>query len=366
MKKSLLICLLTCIVGSFLGTSSLVAQSVTDGNFNYYEWDSEGFAAKGALQVDYNNDHNGRFNTNGSDSDPGGGLVFGSFISGEGISSNRIGSNGFGPYNGLNFLTSHAIRMAITNSGNVGIGTATPTRLLDVGGKMGIFLGMNGDATFKGLGSGTWTRIGGNGSGLYFWGNNNVENDNNPQFAITGSGNIGIGTASPGAQLQIQDNSAPGTKNLMVGDDTFFTDIDQADILGLYGGFNSNQGGIKLGASGPTIFGSSAGNVGIGTTSPGAYRLAVEGRIGAREVEVKTGAWADFVFDPAYKLRPLEEVKAFITANGHLPEVPSEEDMIKNGNNLGKTDAILLQKIEELTLYIIELEQRLKTLEKSK
>ena len=78
---------------------------------------------------------------------------------------------------------------------------------------------------------------------------------------------------------------------------------------------------------------------------------------------VETGAWSDFVFDDDYQLPSLEEVKGFIEANGHLPSVPSEEEMMKTGNNLAKTDAILLQKIEELTLYTIDLYEKVKKLE---
>lgn len=101
------------------------------------------------------------------------------------------------------------------------------------------------------------------------------------------------------------------------------------------------------------------GKVGIGTTTPGSYKLAVEGKVGAREVVVTTAPWADHVFAGNYKLRPLSEVARFIEENKHLPEVPTAAEVAKNGNSLAETDALLLKKIEELTLYVIEQHKQL-------
>ena len=64
--------------------------------------------------------------------------------------------------------------------------------------------------------------------------------------------------------------------------------------------------------------------------------------------------WSDFVFGIDYELRTLEEVEKHINAKGHLPEIPSEAEVTENGINLGEMNAKLLQKIEELTLYLIE------------
>lgn len=108
----------------------------------------------------------------------------------------------------------------------------------------------------------------------------------------------------------------------------------------------------------------SDGNVGVGTIAPGDYKLAVEGKLGARVIEVKATSWADFVFDKNYKLRPLKEVEDSISTNKHLPGVPSEEQVKKYGINVAGMDALLLQKIEELTLYAIEQNKRLEAVEK--
>ena len=94
--------------------------------------------------------------------------------------------------------------------------------------------------------------------------------------------------------------------------------------------------------------------VGIGTFETGSHKLAVEGSIGAREIKVEASGWSDFVFENDYDLRTLEEVEEHINEKGHLPEIPSEVEVTENGINLGEMNAKLLQKIEELTLYMIE------------
>lgn len=105
------------------------------------------------------------------------------------------------------------------------------------------------------------------------------------------------------------------------------------------------------------------GNVGIGTTNTGTYKLAVNGNIRAKEIKVETG-WSDFVFESDYKLPTLEEVETHIKKNGHLKDIPSAEEVAENGVLLGEMDSKLLQKIEELTLYTIAQEKRIKHLEK--
>lgn len=102
--------------------------------------------------------------------------------------------------------------------------------------------------------------------------------------------------------------------------------------------------------------------VGIGTQDPGSYRLAVNGKVRAKEIVVETG-WSDYVFDAGYRLPPLREVKEFVEANGHLPDLPSAEEVALNGLSLGESQAVLLRKIEELTLHAISLEERIAELE---
>lgn len=98
------------------------------------------------------------------------------------------------------------------------------------------------------------------------------------------------------------------------------------------------------------------GKVGIGTQHPQS-ELAVKGKISAQEVQVTLEGWADFVFEDSYPLRDLREVKTFVNDNGHLPDVPSAVEVQAKGVSLGEMDRTLLRKVEELTLYVIALDE---------
>lgn len=102
------------------------------------------------------------------------------------------------------------------------------------------------------------------------------------------------------------------------------------------------------------------GSVGIGTNDPGTYQLAVKNTIGAGKVKVlNTTTWPDYVFAPSYKLLTLKEVEAFIQTHKHLPDVPSADEVKKDGLDVGDNQATLLKKIEELTLYVIEMKKEI-------
>ncbi len=98
------------------------------------------------------------------------------------------------------------------------------------------------------------------------------------------------------------------------------------------------------------------GNVGIGTTNP-TSKLTVAGTIASREVKVTVDAGADFVFENDYNLPSLDSVANFIKENKHLPEIASAEQMKIDGINLSEMNIKLLQKIEEMTLYMIEMKR---------
>lgn len=103
------------------------------------------------------------------------------------------------------------------------------------------------------------------------------------------------------------------------------------------------------------------GKVGIGTNNLSA-ELTVNGHIHAKEVKVFTEAGADFVFDENYELTDLIELENFITQNKHLPDIPPEKEMVNEGIQLAEMNVKLLQKVEELTLYVIDMNKQLKTL----
>lgn len=119
----------------------------------------------------------------------------------------------------------------------------------------------------------------------------------------------------------------------------------------LYSGANGKQAIKVL----PTGF------VGINTRNP-AYNLDVNGKIRAQEIKVEAGTWPDYVFIKDYKLKPLGELKDFIIKNNHLPNIPSAIEVEKNGVDLGEMNRKLLEKIEELTLYIIDQGEEIKNM----
>ena len=116
---------------------------------------------------------------------------------------------------------------------------------------------------------------------------------------------------------------------------------------------NSFAGVVNLPGTG---IWNATGNVGIGTlTPPTGYKLAVNGSVIATSITVKVkNEWPDYVFKKDYKLPTLTEVKDYIDQNHHLPDMPSEKEVMANGLNLGEMNKVLTKKVEELTLYLIE------------
>lgn len=107
-----------------------------------------------------------------------------------------------------------------------------------------------------------------------------------------------------------------------------------------------------------------AGNVGIGTTNP-TEKLSVNGTILSKKVKVTQTGWPDFVFLPTYDLPTIPFLKSYIATHKHLPNIPSEKEIIENGHDLGEMNKKLLQKVEELTLYIIDLNDKFDAVKRS-
>lgn len=103
-----------------------------------------------------------------------------------------------------------------------------------------------------------------------------------------------------------------------------------------------------------------AGNTTIGN----GFQCSWDGHVKAKEIIVTLEGWSDYVFDSGYRLMPLGELERYVNANRHLPNIPSATEVETGGVNVGKMDALLLEKIEELTLYIIDLQKQIDELKK--
>lgn len=208
----------------------------------------------------------------------------------------------------------------------------------------------------------------------------------------TVNNNVGIGTINPKTRLDLGDlrfgsiSQLPAEGSISEGDWANYiigNTSSQRLRLGLVNdGYtrseidmdNSNRqdGTIAFkttdGSGGAAIrlFVHGNGNIGIGTGSTNMpdYKLAVNGTIGSKKVKVTQSGWPDYVFESGYKLPTLVEVETYIKANKHLPEVPSALEIEKHGLDLGDSQAALLKKIEELTLYIIEQDKKLTSQQK--
>ncbi|WP_240628108.1 cell wall anchor protein [Flavobacterium anhuiense] len=166
-------------------------------------------------------------------------------------------------------------------------------------------------------------------------------------------GNVGIGTENIGFQtrLYVKEN---GTSNATWRGRIVASGDLNAIVMGEYNGkawFGAHNS--LLNAWSDLIIQADGGNVGIGMINP-KNKLDVKGTVHSQEVKVDMENWSDFVFKKEYNLPTLEEVEKHITEKGHLENIPSEEEVLKNGINLGEMNAKLLQKIEELTLYSIQ------------
>ena len=172
------------------------------------------------------------------------------------------------------------------------------------------------------------------------------------------NGYVGISTTNPLLPLHFPFGMQIGTSTT-AGENFHVVAHDWSGVYGLRF-YNGNSG---AGSHLMTI--TNNGDVGIGTPTPSStYKLSVNGKIRAKEIKVES-SWSDFVFKPDYHLRTLSDVESFIKENGHLPEIPSEQEVTENGIELGSISSKLLQKIEELTLYIIQQQKEIDKLKEN-
>ncbi len=334
------------------------------------------------------------------------------------VKSGKIGSYS----EDLQLRTGSTTRMTIDNStGRVGIGVTNPSEKLDVNGVI-VSSGATGGALeannpdnqnqFVQLG---WSepifgeriariRYGGSASkGLLIQGMGDV-----PQFIVKANGNVGVGTAVPDTKFCVYGNPGEGIKVLAEGKST---EVLMGVHNGNYGFLNLGGGTILRGNGqaskfdGVVHWGSGRGVLStdrgaslelggqsnayidfansmsdpdfdvriqqvsnselsfVGASSD--LRVSVQGRLSAKEIKVTAnGRWADYVFEEDYKLPPLREVKMYIEENGHLPNVPSEASILAEGIDLAEITTIQQEKIEELFLYVIDLNEKIEQLVK--
>ena len=219
-------------------------------------------------------------------------------------------------------------------------------------------------------------------AGLQFKKNSSVgqfkfSNNNGDLMTILSSGNIGVGTSTPQSSLHL-NNTAKNIDNFIIttsptGEvpDNIFVVSNQngSGVVKMKNRFGIDQ--ITFNTEGDSYI--NGGNVGIGTTNPDS-ELTVDGTVHCEEVLVDLNVDApDYVFEKYYTgvselkedytMPTLEEVEAYTKENHHLPNVPSAKEIKEEGLHLKEMTNLLLQKIEELTLYTIEQEKRIKTLE---
>ncbi len=268
--------------------------------------------------------------------------------------------------------------------GKVGVGVAAPVGLVDIWNHYSS--GVDSLRLSYHDGSAYWMGIQpyvvGSGNVGYKFRTNNITTTTDA-LAITGNGNIGIGTNAPIVALHIARGDpgliGPYYNHQLRVDSNLDAGIVLSTPLAKDAYFFHNtpldgaSAGFKFGGAGRyiaffTVNGTermridNVGNVGIGTTSP-SHKLQVVGSVRATSFIADTNTYADFVFAPDYRLPSLSEVEAHIQAHGHLPGVPDEAEARRAGIDLAAMQVKLLQKIEELTLHQIRQEKRLQKLE---
>ena len=266
-------------------------------------------------------------------------------------------------------IASGSTKITMLQNGNVGILNTTPTNPLSfpatIGKKISLYPGSTGDAGFGVFGNELRMNSDNVNADITF-GFDNYTNGFDENMRIKGNGNIGLGTNAPTYQLDVNGRMRLRHKPGATAGVWFNNSLNsETSFLGQY---TDNYLGIFSGGAWKFAVNSTDGSVVMGTTNLDAenlalaagYKLKVFGKIIGEEVRVQLKtAWPDYVFEKNYKKLSIDELEKYVDENKHLPNIPSAKEIEKDGQHLGELQRKMLEKIEELSLYVIELKKEI-------